>query len=170
MPHLAVMSDVAHVQQHHCLCCADVLTIVAIRQGAAGIANLLFGDANPSARLPVSFVFNNYTREIQMTDMRMSAWPGNQPSGYCVVLPTPWTWPKWMLTQKDDSLMVCVVSARPNLPPYSGTSAVPIRTWAVIHELRVRWAGCCCVKRLRQNFTAHHLCASPQHRCARAAA
>ena len=45
-------------------------------QGAGGIANLLFGDASPSGRLPVSFVFNNYTEQIEMTDMRMSAWPG----------------------------------------------------------------------------------------------
>jgi hypothetical protein len=54
-----------------------------ITQGAGGIANLLFGDASPSGRLPVSFVFNNYTQQIEMTDMRITAWPGDdspQPS------------------------------------------------------------------------------------------
>ncbi len=45
-------------------------------QGAAGIANLLFGDASFCGRLPLSYTFNNYTSQIAMSNMDMSDWPG----------------------------------------------------------------------------------------------
>ena len=45
-------------------------------QGAAGIANLLFGKASFAGRLPVTWPFNNYTAMIGMGDMDMVKWPG----------------------------------------------------------------------------------------------
>lgn len=37
---------------------------------------MLFGDASPSGRLPVSFPFNNYTSQSDFYDMSMRRWPG----------------------------------------------------------------------------------------------
>lgn len=45
-------------------------------QGAAGIANLLFGKASFAGRLPVTWPFNNFTATIGMGDMDMVTWPG----------------------------------------------------------------------------------------------
>ena len=45
-------------------------------QGAAGIADLLFGKVSPSGKLPVTFYYNNYTDIQSMSNMDMRSWPG----------------------------------------------------------------------------------------------
>mmetsp|Transcript_20723 Transcript_20723/g.52624 ORF Transcript_20723/g.52624 Transcript_20723/m.52624 type:complete len:939 (-) Transcript_20723:211-3027(-) len=46
------------------------------QQGAAAIADALFGRVSPSGRLPVSTLHNNYTEQSHMSDMSMRKWPG----------------------------------------------------------------------------------------------
>ena len=58
-------------------------------QGAAAIAEVLFGDHSPSGRLPVTFCHNNFTQQSLMSSMDMRAWPGRtyrflQVSAWCL--------------------------------------------------------------------------------------
>jgi len=45
-------------------------------QGAAGIADILFGKTSPSGKLPVTFYYDNYTTIQTMSNMDMRSWPG----------------------------------------------------------------------------------------------
>ena len=45
-------------------------------QGAAGIADILFGKTSPSGKLPVTFYYDNYTTIQTMSSMDMRSWPG----------------------------------------------------------------------------------------------
>ncbi len=60
----------------------DMLLPVAIMfcdfvvQGAAGIADILFGKTSPSGKLPVTFYYDNYTTIQTMSNMDMRSWPG----------------------------------------------------------------------------------------------
>ena len=47
-----------------------------VLQGAAGIADILFGRVSPSGKLPVTFYYDNYTSLIEMSNMDMRVWPG----------------------------------------------------------------------------------------------
>lgn len=53
------------------------------QQGGRAIADVLFGRSSPSGRLPVTFEFNNYTAQIQMSDMAMRVYPGEATSTWC---------------------------------------------------------------------------------------
>ena len=55
---------------------AALLTAWTPGQGAAAIADVLFGDVAPAGRLPVTWHFQNFTAQSDFTDMSMRRWPG----------------------------------------------------------------------------------------------
>jgi hypothetical protein len=55
---------------------AAILTSWTPGQGAAAIADVLFGDVAPGGRLPVTWHFQNFTMQSDFSDMSMRRWPG----------------------------------------------------------------------------------------------
>ncbi|KAK9802811.1 hypothetical protein WJX73_010724 [Symbiochloris irregularis] len=54
----------------------SILTAWYPGQGASGVLDVVFGKVSPGGRTPETFFFNNYTREIPMSQMDMAMWPG----------------------------------------------------------------------------------------------
>jgi hypothetical protein len=55
---------------------AAILTAWTPGQGAAAIADVLFGDVAPGGRLPVTWHFQNFTAQSDFANMSMRRWPG----------------------------------------------------------------------------------------------
>ena len=49
-------------------------------QGAQAIADVILGKVSPSARLPMSFYYSNYTRQARMTNYYMVHYLGRSNS------------------------------------------------------------------------------------------
>ena len=61
---------------HHACLPTSCSSVSSWLQGAAGVVDLVLSKRAPSGRTPVSWVYENYTQQIAMSDMAMRAWPG----------------------------------------------------------------------------------------------